>query len=190
MSTLKQQIQTDLEEALKTLDLEVMPARTFYGEILILFNTVGLFFWHSAASHKSSQRNGCLGKLFHEYREHASDIAGKMGLGCIVSSLVISLILLSRVKFYIVFKHQIREQLQTGSLLTRKIRQMAWIFYGLFALFIFPCTLFLNPDLTLFAAIIAFVFTGLISQFFINMELTRAGIVVMIEAIAALTRRS
>lgn len=184
MSHLKQQIQADLE-ALKSLDLEIMPAKTYYWENLKFFLMIwGSFLAIQLIAANAINKMGVWQDYFQEYAEHASAIVGKMWLGCIVSSLVISLFLLSRIKFYVIFKHQVRKHLQTGDVLTRKMHHIAWIFFCIFVFFIFPCTLFVNPDLTLFAAMAAFIFTALTSQFLISMELTRIGISVLFNAVS------
>ena len=186
MSHLKQQIQVDLE-TLKSLNLDILPAKIYYSEMLKLFTILwGSFLGMQLIAAKAINAMGIWQDYFQRYAEHESSIIGKMWLGCILSSLVISLFLLSRIKLYVIFKHQIRDSLQTGLLLTRKMRHMAWIFYGLFSLFIFPCTLFCDPDVTLFAALAAFIFTALASQFVIGMELTRVGVGVLLEAVSAL----
>jgi len=182
----KQQIQADLE-VLKTLDLDIMPAKTFYGENLKFFLIVwSCFLGIQLIAAKAINKAGIWQDYFQDYAEHTSSIIGKMWLGCIVSSFVISLFLLSRIKFYIIFKHQIRIHLQTGDMITRKMHYIAWIFLFLFVFFIFPCTLFFNPDLTLFATMAAFIFTALASQFLIGMELTRVGVGVVFDAVSAL----
>lgn len=190
MSYLKQQIQADLK-TLKSLDLDILPARIYYREMLKLFTILwGSFLGIQLIAAKAINTMGVWQDYFQRYAEHESSIIGKMWLGCIVSSFVISLFLLSRIKLYVIFKHQIRDSLQTGLLLTRKMRQMACIFYGLFVFFIFPCTLFCDPDVTLFAALGAFIFTALASQFLIGMELTRIGVGVLLEAVSALFNKN
>lgn len=186
MSHLKQQVQADLK-TLKSLDLDILPARIYYSEMLKLFTILwGSFLSVQLIAAKAINTMGVWQDYFQRYAEHESSIIGKMLLGCIVSSFVISLFLLSRIKLYVIFKHQIRDSLQTGRLLTRKMRQIACVFYGLFAFFIFLCTLFCDPDVTLFAAIGAIIFTALASQFLIGMELTRVGVGVLLEAVSAL----
>lgn len=186
MSHLKQKIQSDLN-TLQSLDLDVLPAKIYYREMLKLFMILwGGFLGVQLIAAKAINKMGVWQDYFERYAEHESSIYGKMWLGCIISSFVISLFLLSRIKLYVIFKYQIRQHLQTGLLLTRKMHQMACVFYGLFAFFIFPCTLFCDPDVTLFAAIGAIIFTALASQFLIGMELTRVGVGVLLEAVSAL----
>jgi hypothetical protein len=183
MSTLKQQIQTDLQ-TLQSLDLDILPARTYYVENLKYFAMLwtGLFGVQLIAV-KAINKMGLWQDYFEKHTNHNSAIQAKMWLGCILSSLIISLVMLARVKWYVIFKHQLREHLQTGVLFQRKIRQITALFYGVYFVFLFFWLAFFSPDMTLFAGFGAIVFSFPLCLLLINMELTRVGISVLLGGI-------
>ena len=183
MSTLKQQIQTDLQ-TLQSLDLDILSARTYYVENFKYFAMLwaGLFSVQLIAV-KAINKIGMWQDYFQNHANHASAIQAKMWLGCIVSSLIISLVMLARVKWYVIFKHQLREHLQTGVLLQQKIRQITTLFYSVYFVFLFFWMAFFSPDMALFAGFGALVFTLPLCLFLINMELTRVGISVLLSGI-------
>ena len=183
MSTLKQQIQTDLQ-TLQSLDLDILPARTYYVENLKYFVMLwaGLLGVQLIAV-EAINKIGLWQDYFERHINHHSAIHAKMWLGCILSSLIISLVMLARIKWYVIFKQQLREHLQTSELLHRKICQITALFYGVYSIFFFFWLAFFSPDMTLFAGFGALVFALPLCLFLINMELTRVGSSVLLSGI-------
>ena len=188
MSTqgLKQKIQRDLH-TLKSLDLDIMSAKSYYWGNLKAFVMLWSFFLLAQLiAVKVINASGVWQEYFDFYASHTNAIYFKMYAGCGLASFIINLFFIGKIKLYIIFKHQISQHLETGNIILRKMRLAIYLILGLYAAFIFPLTLFCDPDVSLFAGLGAFVFSALLAQFIIQMELTRIGMSVIYKSVATL----
>lgn len=123
-------------------------------------------------------------ELKNEYSDEHLNLLIEMVLGVLAVSLFLMIFLNGKIKSYVIYKHQISDQLKTGSYLKRKILQAYAGFLVTFSLFAMVTISLMNQNLTFFSGILAFIFAGVVSSVLIEMELTRIGISPLTNAIA------
>lgn len=172
---LKQAISEDLE-ALKTLDLNIIPSCEYYRSNLILFvrvflkiylTIIGVAFL-SMANFMGFQKT--LSTTFIAYAE-VSALAFAL-------TLFVFLFLYSPLNFYLLVKFHLQNRLQTGQLLVDKLQLGGRIAYGIFAFVLLP-TAFFNPAFVLPVAFAALFISGIITSIIVEMETNRIGITVL-----------
>jgi archaellum biogenesis protein FlaJ (TadC family) len=176
---LKAAISDDIE-ALKTLDVDIMPADSYYkacarlfiivflklyGTVLLGFFLPFVWFWPQVQS-------------LSEWQELLSNLAGLllMGLGFVV---FILLMMASAFSHFVLINYQLRPKLKTGELIVKKMRLSATIAYRIFAILVLIPSFFFPPGAALYTAIGAFFISGLVTGILIEMELDRIGISVL-----------
>lgn len=171
---LKEAISRDIE-TLKTLDVDIMPARAYYqanfrlfrhvfckiyGTVLLALIVPFLFYWRD---------------LEGTSLETLSDLGIVAGLAfglCVFVFLFIS----SSLNEYVLIKYQLRNKLETGDLIVQNIRLAGTIAYCIFAVIVLVPSIFLPPGSALFLAFGAFLISGVLTGILIEMEINRIGI--------------
>lgn len=109
---------------------------------------------------------------------------GKMVLGIIASSLIFMFFWMGKVKNYIIFRAQIRHQLQSGRYLDRLMKIGFGLFFIAFAFFASFTILLMEQDLAFFAGILAFILATFAASFLIKMEANRIGVSLISTAVS------
>ena len=117
-----------------------------------------------------------------EEHYHVIRVAKMVG-GVIGSSLFFMLFFVGKVKNYVIFKHQLKPKLQTGQYLAKKISLAFKAYFTIFWLFTMITIPLFDQDMTFFAGIAAFIFSGVIISFVINLEASRIGVSVLSSAL-------
>src|SRR3990167_6257390 len=124
---LKQAIADDIE-TLKTLDLEIMPAREYYSANLKQFRYVFLKIYLTIIGSLS------LSIILHLDKSWALLIDTFMGFGLALGMVVIVfLFIYDTITHYIIVKHQLRHKLKTGDLIVKNFQLLGKIAYRIFA---------------------------------------------------------
>lgn len=124
-------------------------------------------------------------KKYERDREYYHDgQVGKMVLGIIASSLAFMLFWMGKVKNYIIFRIQIRNQLQSGFYLDRLMKIGFVLFFLAFAAFASFTILLMEQDLAFFAGILAFILATFAANFLIHMEANRIGVSLISTAVS------
>lgn len=107
----------------------------------------------------------------------------KMVLGVFFSSLFFTLFFIGKVKNYVIFKFQLQDKLNSGGYIAEKITQVLTLYFGLFGIFSLIGFHFFDQDMTFFAGLSAFIFSGVITTLLIGMEMSRIGVSVLAQAV-------
>ncbi|HAT8643607.1 hypothetical protein [Legionella pneumophila] len=171
---LKQAIANDIE-VMKHMDVEIIPATEYYLSLLKL--VVGGF-WKLGVVSFLAILFACLHNpryplngweaYFNEITSSAL-IGFSMALGVIV-------LLFHALNYYYLIKYHLEKRLKLGKILITKLKQAAYLFWGLFALF---CLMFASQaeSFTGYLAVgSAFIVSAVITCLIISMELNRVGI--------------
>lgn len=106
-----------------------------------------------------------------------------MILGVIASSCFYMIFFVGKINYYVIFNLQVQKHLQTGEYLQKKIKLA---YKGFFIIFlILSCFFFsiMDQEITFFAGIPAFIFSGLVCMHLIDMETNRIGVSLISSAI-------
>jgi hypothetical protein len=170
---LKQAIASDIE-TLKSLDVEIIPAKIYYMGLFKLMaggvGKLGLVVFLAiiyASVHNSTPPISGEG----EYIELIiwSIIAAIFMASCAM------LILLSPISQYYLIKYHLKNRLKTGELLVSKLKHFAWLFFGVFILF---CVMFASdaqPAVVFLMIIFSFMGSAFIAYLVVGMEMNRVG---------------
>ena len=171
---LKQAIAADIE-TLKGLDVEIIPARTYYlgllklvaGGIwklgLVVFLAITFSFIHNP-THPMTGRGDYVELIFWS------------ALASFFMALCAMFFLLSTMSQYYLIQYHLKNRLKTGSLLVNKLRHCGWFFWGVFTLF---CLMFASytESAAIFLMIgFSFMASAFITHLAISMEMNRVGI--------------
>ena len=183
MSTdLKQAFEADLN-ALKNLEIEILPTKQYYGA---LFSRLGMIY----ALFLGLQLLACLAALYTgAWDDPWSDTPerikiAKMSLGVLLSSAFFMLFIIGKVRNYVQFKYQMAPFLQSGTYLSHKIRQALKLYFAIFSSLSFVCIAIFSQEMTFFAGIAAFILSGIVISTVIEMEASRIGFAVLVKAVS------
>lgn len=177
MSTyeLKEAISLDIE-TLKSLEVDIMPAKEYYrlnaqlfcyvflkiySTILLGFILPILFHWQEIARTPIIELMSALGFM------------ALLAFGLCTFAFVF---IYSAINHYILIKYQLKDKLRTGDLIVRQIRLAGMIAYRIFAAVVLIPSIFLFPGCALFLAIGGFFISGILTNIIVEMELNRIGI--------------
>lgn len=173
---LKKAIAEDIE-ALKTMEVDIMPADDYYKAnarlcLLVLFKLFGTVFLGLVIPFLLYWLTGRAAfDLFDNSSQFVCFFLIASGFCCFAFLLVFS-----ELNQYVLFNYQIRHQLKTGDFIAQKVEWMGSIAYRIFAgIVLFP-SLFAPPGAAFFWTMVAVVVSWFVSGFIINMELKRLGI--------------
>ena len=172
---LKKAIAEDIE-TLKTLELDIIPAKTYYhanGRLFLhvflkLYGTLiaaiilpYLYHWRQVSEMPINEMFEGLFSLFG------------LALGlCTIAFLFIY----SSLNHYVLVNYQLRRKLKTGEVLVDKIRLAGNIAFGIFATIMLVPAIFLEAGMALFVAMGAFFVSAILTNIIIEMEVNRIGL--------------
>lgn len=172
---LKDAIACDIE-TLKTLELDIMPAKDYYhanrqlfirvffklyGTVLIALLLSCVFYWTYLADESLYELVKGMG------------ILALMGLGlCVVAFIFIY----SSLNNYVLINYQLRSKLKTGDLLVEKIRWAGRIAYRIFAGIVLVGSLLLGAAFVLPLVIGGFFISSFLTSVIVEMEVKRIGL--------------
>lgn len=166
---------SDDVETIKSLHPEIIPAKIYYLRLLRLFMSSFLKVWfivsliiaYAGITHPSN--DGLAREAISQVMREATLMAFFLSFGAM-------LLLTPALNFFILFRFHLEPSLKTGALLARKLKHVAYIFFGFFILF---CTLFGSyiESAVIFMGI-GFAFFGSLAAtyFLVKMELNRIGV--------------
>lgn len=166
---------SDDVETIKSLHPEIIPVKIYYPRLLQLFVSSFLKVWfivsltiaYAGITHPSN--DGLAREAISQVMREATLMAFFLSFGAM-------LLLTPALNFFILFRFHLEKVLKTGALLARKLKHVAYIFFGCFILL---CTLFGSyiESAAIFMGI-GFSFFGSLAAtyFLVKMELNRIGI--------------
>ena len=172
---LKQAIADDLA-ALKQLDLDVMPSKTYYRANAYAFGRVFLRLYGL-----------CLGACilpalcrqnWHEFfaKTQWLDSVIVILLSPFAFTLFSLFFLHSAINHYVIFTAQIQTKLKAGSVLAEKMRFGGWLAYGFFGMIVCFATFIADPELIFFAEAMSTIPALMLTSIIVEMETNRIGI--------------
>ena len=170
---LNQAIVDDIE-ILKSLEVDIIPAREYYSGLLKLFAggfwKIGLivFFTILYASISNPSNPVIANKTYLQLVTESAVIALFMTTGAMI-------FLGSAIIHYYLIQYYLKNRLKTGHLLVNKLKQCGWLFWGGFALF---CLMFASytQSAVIFLMIgFSFMASAFITYLAISMEMSRVG---------------
>ncbi|MCE3045403.1 hypothetical protein [Legionella sp. 16cNR16C] len=180
-SELQQLIAEDINQLMQ-LELDIIPARTYYTGLLKLawnaFWKIGtvLFFAIYYVSLTESHPNALTPGLYWEQTRDALLASSMMALAALF-------LLIPSLIHYFLIQYHLQNQLKTGALLVKKLQCCAWLFLGVF---IFLASIFASyAELAAlyFMLGVAFFSSGMVTYFVMNMEFNRAGLSILLTCI-------
>lgn len=171
---LKSAIDEDVS-AIKRLEPDIISARFYYWSLSKLFLSGFLIFGliisatlaYAGIVHPSNEGLA---------REATSQVIGESVLMAFFMSVGAMLLLFQALNFYILFRFHLEKRLKTGTLVVKKLKQISYLFWGVFALF---CALFASyGESAAIFMFVGFAFFGslLVTYFLVSMEVSRIGI--------------
>lgn len=175
-SNIKQAVEADLK-ALKQLNLGIIPAQTYYRDLLRgLLLMYGFFVGLQLLACLFATLTGAWEPVFYDPDRASSAVrAVKMAGGIIFSSAFFLLFVGGNVKNYVIFKHQLKPNLQTGAYLNHKIHQALQLYFTLFGSLGLLCICAFDQTNTFFAGLAAFIFSSIVMVMIIEWEVSRIG---------------
>lgn len=182
MSTdLKQAFEADLN-ALKNLEIEILPIKQYYGALLSRLGMIyALFLGLQLLACLAAMYTGAWDDPWSNTPERIK--IAKMSLGVILSSVFFMLFMVGKVRSYVLFKYQMAPRLQSGTYLAHKVQQALKLYFAIFSSLSFLCIAIFNQDMTFFAGIAAFITSGIVISIAIEMETSRIGLTVLVKTI-------
>lgn len=178
---LKQAITEDLNR-LNHLEIEVIPARTYYTGLLKLawnaFWKIGLVLFIAILyvfltnEHPRAQMPGF-------YWEQTRDA---MLATVLMTAAALILLLPSLIHYYLIQYH-LEHRLKTGSLLVKKLQFCAWLFWGVFVLFAILFASYAEIASIFFLLGFAMIGSALVTYFVMGMEFNRVGLSIIFTVI-------
>ena len=188
---LKQTILEDVKH-LKHLEIEIIPAKIYYAGLLKLlisvFWKIGLVLFVSVLY------------VFLTYTDpHASMTEAYWGVArtptfywdqiqeaLFVASgitLIALLVLTKALSNYFLIQYHLKDQLKTGGLLVKKLRDSGWLFLSAFVLFSIMFASYAEPNVIFFFEGIALIFSAVVTYFVMSMEFNRVGLSILFTVI-------
>lgn len=181
-STLKALIADDIE-AIKSLDIESISAREYYGNI---FKLIGGGIWKLGLI-------ACIAIMFSSIRNSTPPLIGLDAyLEAILKSVMIAffmgsvamIFLGSAMNHYFLIRHYLRNRLKTGELLVKKLQQSAYFFLSVFAVLCLIFASYAESTTIIFMVGLAFIISAVVTYVAISMEMNRIGVGVLFALIS------
>lgn len=171
---LKQALDEDVQ-VIKTLNPEIIPARFYYGTLLKLFASGFWKIWliTSATLAYAGVHNPSNEAIA---REAVSQIIQEAALMGFFMSFGFMLLLTQALNFSILLRFHLAHRLKTGPLLNKKLKHIAYLFFGAFTLL---CAMFgsYGESAAIFVLVgLSFFGSLLICYFLVSMEINRIGL--------------
>ena len=167
-------IQEDIRR-IRTLSPEIIPGRVYYGQLARLgFG----FFWKillivsvtivCSINCNSDPLNPPIPSLLDSVL-----IALIVGS---IASFVMTALLINPLNMLVLFRFHFEKKLKTGGLLLKKFKLIGLVYFSALTFFCLLFGFFVKPEVMVGMLIFAFVFSGLATSFFINLEFNRIGL--------------
>lgn len=178
---LKNAINEDIE-AIKHLDIEIIPARSYYlGNlklvlggiwkigIIIFFSILYVSIFNPGQGQSDPLSNFGVGKPL-------INLVTETLLVSFFISLASMVVLFQAFNHYFLIKYHLLHKLKTGSFIIKKLKQAAYLFWVLFALCCLLFASYADTAAIYLMIVLAFVISGVLTFFTISMELNRVGV--------------
>lgn len=169
-------------QLINSLNPDIIPARFYYGTFLKLFASGFWKIWLiiTATLTYAGVHNPSNEAIAHEA---VSQIVEESVLMAFFMSLGSMLLLTQALNFRILVRFYLEDRLKTGRILTQKLKHIAYLFFGSFAVF---CAMFASygeSAAIFFLVGIAFFGSLVITYFVVNMEMNRIGLILIFSVI-------
>ncbi|RMW99883.1 hypothetical protein [Legionella jordanis] len=178
---LKQAITEDLNR-LKHLEIDVIPAKTYYTDLfklavnafwkigLVLF--IAMLYVFLTDEHPRAQMPGF-------YWEQTRDAL----LATVMMSTAVLIVLLPSLIHYYLIQYHLQHRLKTGALLVKKLQCCAWLFWGVFVLFAILFASYAEIATIFFLLGFALIGSALVTYFVMSLEFNRVGLSILFTVI-------
>jgi hypothetical protein len=180
----KQAIIEDIEH-LKHLEIEIIPATTYYTGLLkllvgafwkigiILFLSILYVFLTYTDPHTSTtQAYWGVTRTSTFYIESALFIATGI-------TLIALLVLIPAINNYFLIQYHFKDKLQTGTFLVKKLRGSGWLFLFALSIFSIMFSSYAEPNVMFFFEGIALILSAVVTCFVMNLEFNRLGLSIL-----------
>lgn len=176
-SALKQIIADDIE-AMKSLDIETIPAREYYGNI---FKLIVGGIWKLGLI-------ACIAIMFSSIRNPTHPLVGldayletmlSSAMVAFFMALVAMILLGAAINHYFLIRHYLKNRLKTGELLVKKLQQSAYFFLSIFAVLCLVFAGYAESAAIIFMVGLAFIISAVVTYLAISMEMNRIGMGVL-----------
>lgn len=188
---LKQAILDDVKH-LKHLEIEIIPAKIYYAGLLKLlisvFWKIGLVLFVSVlyvfltyTDPHASRTEAYWGvartpTFYWEQIQEALFVASGI-------TLIALLVLTKALSNYFLIQYHLKNQLKTGGLLVKKLRDSGWLFLSAFVLFSIMFASYAEPNVIFFFEGIALILSAVVTYFVMSMEFNRVGLSILFTVI-------
>lgn len=184
---LKQAILEDIEH-LKHLEIAIIPAKIYYTGLLKLaanaFWKIGLVLFLSISyvflTHKDP--NASMTEAYWGVARTPTFYWEQIQEALFVASgitLIALLVLTQALSNYFLIQYHLQDQLQTGDLLVKKLRDSGWLFLSAFILFSIMFASYAEPNVIFFFEGISLMLSAFVTYFVMGMEFNRVGLSIL-----------
>ena len=188
---LQQAITEDLKK-LKHLKIGIIPAKTYYTGLLRLainaFWKIGLVLLLAMAyvyltyTNPHAAMNEVYWGAVREANFYGAQIKDVL-LITIGIMLVVTLVLTPSLNSYFLIQYHLKEQLQTGEYLVKKLQNVGWLFWTSFSLLSILFASGSEPGVIVICEVISLVLSAVVTFFVMSLEFNRLGLSVLYQVI-------
>ncbi|MDX1791265.1 hypothetical protein [Legionella pneumophila] len=190
---LQQAITEDLKK-LKHLKIGIIPAKTYYTGLLRLainaFWKIGLVLLLAMAyvyltyTNPHAAMNEIYWGAVREANFYGAQIKDVL-LITIGIMLVVTLVLTPSLNSYFLIQYHLKEQLQTGEYLIKKLQNVGWLFWASFSLLSILFASGSEPGVIVICEVLSLVLSAVVTFFVMSLEFNRLGLSVLYQVIGA-----
>lgn len=188
---LQQAITEDLKK-LKHLKIGIIPAKTYYTGLLRLainaFWKIGLVLLLAMAyvyltyTNPHAAMNEVYWGAVREANFYGAQIKDVL-LITIGIMLVVTLVLTPSLNSYSLIQYHLKEQLQTGEYLVKKLQNVGWLFWASFSLLSILFASGSEPGVIVICEVLSLVLSAVVTFFVMSLEFNRLGLSVLYQVI-------
>lgn len=188
---LQQAITEDLKK-LKHLKIGIIPAKTYYTGLLRLainaFWKIGLVLLLAMAyvyltyTNPHAAMNEVYWGAVREANFYGAQIKDVL-LITIGIMLVVTLVLTPSLNSYFLIQYHLKEQLQTGEYLVKKLQNVGWLFWTSFSLLSILFASGSEPGVIVICEVLSLVLSAVVTFFVMSLEFNRLGLSVLYQVI-------
>ncbi|HAU1599251.1 TPA: hypothetical protein JBJ22_12240 [Legionella pneumophila] len=188
---LQQAITEDLKK-LKHLKIGIIPAKTYYTGLLRLainaFWKIGLVLLLAMAyvyltyTNPHAAMNEVYWGAVREANFYGAQIKDVL-LITIGIMLVVTLVLTPSLNSYFLIQYHLKEQLQTGEYLVKKLQNVGWLFWASFSLLSILFASGSEPGVIVICEVLSLVLSAVVTFFVMSLEFNRLGLSVLYQVI-------
>lgn len=188
---LQQAITEDLKK-LKHLKIGIIPAKTYYTGLLRLainaFWKIGLVLLLAMAyvyltyTNPHAAMNEVYWGAVREANFYGAQIKDVL-LITIGIMLVVTLVLTPSLNSYFLIQYHLKEQLQTGEYLVKKLQNLGWLFWASFSLLSILFASGSEPGVIVICEVLSLVLSAVVTFFVMSLEFNRLGLSVLYQVI-------